>query len=158
LEIRALKLLETTPGAVGFPGVRLAARLETRVRRKGKWAREVVYLISSLSRDRLEAKGMLQLKRRYWVIESRLHHSLDVTMREDFSRVRTSNSARVLCTTRRVILSLSNAVVDRARKKNPKTKYNTNSFCQKYRSANGGRERLHALLFAKQPNVLDLAN
>jgi len=150
--------LETTASAVGFPGVRLAGRLETRVGRKGKWTRETVHLISNLDPDQLEARGMLSLKRKYWVIESRLHHCLDVTMREDFSRVRTPNSARVLCTIRRVVLSLSNAVVDRARKKNPKSKYNTNSFCQKYRSANGGRERLHALLFAKHPNVLDLAN
>lgn len=89
---------------------------------------------------------MSGLKRKHWVIESRLHHCLDVTMLEDLSRVR------------RVVLSLSNAMVDRARRKNPKSKYNTTSFCQKYRSANGGRERLHALLFAKRPNVLDLAN
>jgi len=55
---------------------------------------------------------------------------------------------------RRVVLSLSNAAVDQARKENPKS--NTKSFRQRFRSAQGGRERLQALIFAKSPAVLDL--
>lgn len=139
-----------------FPGARLAARLETRVKRNGKWSREVVFLLGSLSLEQLQAKGMLQLKRSYWVVESRLHHCLDITMREDFSRVRTPNSAHVLGMVRRVILSMANAAVDCARRANPKTKLNTKTFCQRFRSARGGQERLHALLFAKRPAVLNL--
>ena len=145
-----------TPSQVGFPGARLAARLETRVKRGGKCTREVVYLLSSLTLDQLQAQGMLQLKRGYWVIESRLHHCLDITMQEDLSRVRTPNSARVLGMVRRVVLSLANAAVDRARKAHPKTKCNTKSFRQHFLSARGGRERLHALIHAKHPAVLAL--
>lgn len=100
---------------------------------------------------------MLQLKRNYWVIESRLHHCLDVTMQEDLSRVRTPNAALVLGMLRRVVLSLSNAAVDQARKANPKSKANTKSFRQCFLSARSGRQRLHALIFAKHPQVLDLA-
>ena len=143
---------------MGFPGARLAAQLETRVKRDGKWHQEVIYLLSSLTLEELQAQGMLSLKRGYWVIESRLHHCLDITLREDQSRVRNPNAARVLGTIRRVVVSLANAVVDKARKKNPKTKYNTGSFQKRFRSARGGRERLHALIFAKFPNVLDLQN
>lgn len=99
---------------------------------------------------------MLLLKRGYWVIESRLHHCLDITLREDQSRVRNPNAARVLGTIRRVVVSLANAAVDKARAKNPKTKCNTRSFQKWFRSARGGRERLHALIFAKSPNVPDL--
>jgi len=55
-----------------------------------------------------------------------------------------------------VVLSLSNAAVDRARNANPKSKANTKSFRQRFLSAHGGRERLHALIFAKTPEVLDL--
>ena len=157
MEIRFLQCLEVTPSQVGFPGARLAARLETRVKRGGKWTREVVFLSSTLTLEQLQARGMLQLKRHYWVIESRLHHCLDVTMQEDLSRVRTPNSALVLGMIRRVVLSLSNATVDKARKKNPKSKFNTKSFQQRFRSARGGRERLQALIFAKMPAVLDLA-
>lgn len=141
---------------MGFPGARLAARLETRVRRRGKWGREVVHLLSSLTLEELQAQGMLLLKRGYWVIESRLHHCLDITLREDQSRVRTARAARVLGTIRRVVVSLANAAVDLARQKNPKTKCNTGTFQKRFRSARGGRQRLHALIFAKSPDVLDL--
>lgn len=99
---------------------------------------------------------MLTLKRGYWVIESRLHHCLDITMQEDLSRVRDLNSTRVLGMIRRVVLSLANAVVDLARKANPKTKANTKTFRQRFRSSRGGRERLQALIFAKVPDLLDL--
>ena len=99
---------------------------------------------------------MLALKRGYWVVESRLHHCLDISLQEDRSRVRTPKAARVLGSIRRVVLSLANAAVDWARKKNPKTKCNTKTFQQRFRSARGGRERLQALIFAKNPNVLDL--
>lgn len=156
LEIRALQCLEVTPSQVGFPGARLAARLETRVKRHGKWSREVVFLLSSLALEELQALGMLRLKRTYWVIESRLHHCLDISMHEDQSRVRTPNSALVLGMIRRVVLSLANAAVDKARKTNAKSKFNTKSFRQRFLTARGGRERLRALIFAKSPTVLDL--
>jgi len=132
------------------------ARLETQVKRKGRWSREVVYLVSSLPLAELQAQGMLSLKRGYWTIESRLHHCLDMTLREDQSRVRTPGAARVLGTLRRVVVSLANAAVNRKRKKNPKTKCNTSSFQKRFRSARGGRQRLHALVFAKSPTPLDL--
>ena len=144
------------PAQVGFPGARLAARLETRVKRQGRWHREVVYLVSSLTLAELQAEGLLALKRGYWIVESRLHHCLDITLREDQSRVRTPRAARVLGTIRRVVVSLANAAVNRARQNNPKTKCNTRSFQKRFRSARGGRERLHALIFAKSPEVLCL--
>jgi len=116
----------------------------------------VVFLVSSLTPEQLEAAGMLRLKRNYWMIESRLHHCLDMTMAEDLSRVRTPKAALILGMIRRVVLSLSNALVNRARTANPKTKFNTKKFQQCFRSARGGRERLHALIFAKHPALLDL--
>lgn len=156
MEIRYLQCVEVTPRQASFPGARLAARLETRVKRGGKWAREVVYLLSSLTLEQLDALGLLQLKRKYWIVESRLHHSLDITLHEDLSRVRTPNAAWVLGMVRRVVVSLANAAVDRARRANPKSKATTKTFRQRFLSARGGYERLHALIFAKHPQVLDL--
>src|ERR1035437_2832861 len=106
---------------------------------------------------RIAASGPLNYEfAMYRVIESRLHHCLDVSMQEDLSRVRTPRSALALGMIRRVVLSLSNAAVDKARKKNPKTKSNTKSFRQRFLSARGGRERLQALILAQHPAVLDL--
>lgn len=141
---------------MGLPGARLAARLERRVRRNKIWSREAVYLISSRSLGELQAQGVLWLKRQYWVIESRFHHCLDLTLQEDLSRVRSPNAVRVLGMIRRLIVSLSNAAVDRARTTNPKTKHTTKSFQKRFRSALGGRERLHAMIFANHPQLFDL--
>lgn len=80
---------------MGFPGARLVARMERRVRRNRTWSRETLYLISSRSLDELQAQGVLWLKRKYWVIESRLHHCLDITLQEDLSRVRSPNVDRL---------------------------------------------------------------
>jgi hypothetical protein len=63
-----------------------------------------------------------------------------------------------LGTIRRVMVSLANAAVNRARKKNPKTKANTGTFQSRFKSAKGGLERLHARISAKFPNVLDLGD
>lgn len=125
--------------------------------RKGKWSNEIIYLISSLTLDQLHAQGMLQLKRGYWVIESRLHHCLDMTMQEDLSRVRNPNAARVLGTIRRVVLSLANAAIDHLRKSQPKTKANTKRYRQRFLSARRGPHRLQALLFCKYPDVLSFS-
>ncbi len=145
-----------TPTQVGFPGARLVARLDRRTHRDGDWHAERVFLVSSRSLGDMQAQGMLAFKRRYWVIESRLHHCLDITLLEDWSRVRNPNAARILGSIRRLIVSLANAAVNHARKRHPKTKANAKTFRQRFLSANGGLQRLHALIFAKHPQLLDL--
>jgi predicted transposase YbfD/YdcC len=136
----------------------LVARLNTRVQRQGQWSHERVYLVSSRSLEQLQAEGMLRLKRGYWVIESRLHHCLDVTMHEDLSRVRNPNAARILGTIRRIVLSLSNAALDALRKVKPKTKGNTKTYRQRFLSAGQGRQRLSSLLFSKYPDIWTFGN
>lgn len=157
LEIRSLDVIEVTPSQVGFPGARLAARLITRVKRAGKWTVKIVYLLTTLTIEQLQAEDILRLKRGYWVIESRLHHCLDITMQEDLSRVRTPNSARVLGTIRRIVLSLANAALDKVRKLKPKIKANIKKWRQRFLSARGGVQRLENLILSKSPAVLTLA-
>jgi hypothetical protein len=99
----------------------------------------------------LDATGFLKLKRGYWVIESRLHHALDVTLREDHSRVRQPQAAFALSLFRRVVVSFAQAWLDECRKLNPKSRATTRKFQQRFRRDDGGRERLRALLFAKSP-------
>ena len=101
-----------TPEQVSFPGARLIARLKRRVRRKGKKTTETVYLISSLTLEQLDALGWIKLKRGYWVIESRLHHALDVSLDEDRSRVRNPNAALVLGMFRRLVVSVASSLLE----------------------------------------------
>ena len=149
-EIRVLECREVSPEQVGFPGARLIARLRRRVRRKGKSSTETVYLISSLTLDQLNALGWIKLKRGYWVIESRLHHALDVSLDEDRSRVRNPNAALVLGMFRRLVVSVGQAAI--AQVQTQKTRWSVRRYQQQFAHRDGGPERLHALIFAKSTN------
>jgi hypothetical protein len=136
---------------VGFPGVQTIARLRRRIRRRGKKTTETVYLISSLTLEELDAAGLLRLKRGYWVIESRLHHALDVTLGEDHSRVRNPKAGFALSLFRRVVVSFAQAWLEACRKLNPRSRATTRKFQKRFLRSDGGPERLRALLFSKSP-------
>ena len=138
-----------TPAQAGFPGARLIARLRQRVRRNGGKSTETVYLISSLTREQLDARGWLKLKRGYWVIESRLHHALDVSLDEDRSRVRQPNAALVLGLFRRLVVSVAQTAI--AQVQTNKTRWSVRRYQQRFAHRDGGPARLHALVFAKSP-------
>lgn len=64
---------------------------------------ETRYYISSLPSD---AKQMLRAVREHWHIENRLRWVLDVTFREDDSRIRTGNAAQNMTVLRHMALNL----------------------------------------------------
>lgn len=136
---------------MGFPGVQTIARLRRRVRRKGKKTTEIVYLISSLTLEELDAASFLKLKRGYWVIESRLHHALDVTLGEDRSRVRNPKAAFALGLFRRVVVSFAQAWLEECRKINPRSRATTRKFQKRFLHRDGGPARLQALIFVQSP-------
>jgi len=136
---------------VGFHSVQTIARLRRRVRRKGKKTIELINLISSLTLEELDAASFLRLKRGYWVIESRLHHALDVTLGEDHSRVRHPKAAFALSLFRRVVVSFAQAWLEECRKINPRSRATTRKFQKRFLHRDGGPARLQALIFAKSP-------
>ena len=150
-EIRVIDCQDASPQQVGFPGVQTIVRLRRRVRRKGKKTTEIAYLISSLTLEELDAVGFLKLKRGYWVIESRLHHALDVTLGEDQSRVRNSQAAFALSLFRRVVVSFAQVWLEECRKLNPQSRTTTRKFQKRFLHRDGGPERLQALIFSKSP-------
>ena len=143
---------------MGFPSVQTIARLRRRVRRKGKKTTEIVYLISSLTLEELDAASFLKLKRGYWVIESRLHHALDVTLGEDHSRVRHPQAAFALSLLRRMVVSFAQAWLEECRKINPRSRATTRKFQKRFLHRDGGPARLQALIFAKSPRSWRLPN
>jgi uncharacterized membrane protein YecN with MAPEG domain len=145
-----LECREVTPAQVGFPGARLIARLQRRVRRHGQKSTETVFLISSLTPEQLDARGWLKLKRGYWIIESRLHHALDVSLDEDRSRVRQPNAALVLGLFRRLVVSVAQAAIAKAQTQ--KTRWTVRRYQQRFAHRDGGPQRLRALIFAHSPN------
>lgn len=70
---------------------------------KGKKTLEKRYHISSLKPD---AERLGKAARSHWSVENNLHWQLDVTYREDLSRVRKENGAENLSIVRRATLNL----------------------------------------------------
>lgn len=140
---------------MGFPGARLIARLRRRVRRHGHTSTETVYLISSLTLEQLDARGWLRLKRGYWIIESKLHQALDVSLDEDRSRVRNRNAALVLGLFRRLVVSVAVAAI--AQVQTRKTRWSVLCYQQQFARRDGGPERLRALALASNPAAWRLA-
>ena len=127
---------EVTPEQVSFPGARLIARLRRRVRCHGRKTTETVYLISSLTLEQLDVLGWLHLKRNYWVIESRLHHALDVSLDDDRNRVRQRNAALVLGPFRRPVVSAAQTTI--AQVQTPKIRWTVRRYQQRFARRNSG--------------------
>jgi predicted transposase YbfD/YdcC len=77
---------------------------------KGRRTVEVVYGITSLSRERADAQRLLELTRQHWGIENSLHYRRDVTLGEDQSRVRKGSAPEILAGLRNSIIHLAQEV------------------------------------------------
>lgn len=111
------RLLSTTllNDYLNWPNVGQVFELE-RVRVvKGKSEVQVVYGITSLSRDKADARKLLALARGHWGIENKLHYVRDETLGEDRCRVRKGAAAQVLAAVRNAAVHLLGEV-------NPKNK------------------------------------
>ena len=73
---------------------------------KGRTTTEVVYGITSLSRQKVTAARLLDLSRAHWGIENGLHYTRDETLGEDRCRARRGNSPQVLASLRNVAVYL----------------------------------------------------
>jgi predicted transposase YbfD/YdcC len=76
---------EELPGLELWKGLKSIGKVESRCVRHGKETVEVRYFISSL---RVSVKRFAHAVRSHWSIENACHWSLDVTYREDESRIR----------------------------------------------------------------------
>lgn len=91
---------------LAWPTARQAYRLTRERTANGRTTVEVVHGITSLPRERCDAKTLLRLIREHWGIENELHHVRDVTFGEDACRVRKGSAAQVLAGIRNTALNL----------------------------------------------------
>ena len=150
-EARSLLRFDVTPAQAGFPHATQAAEMKRFIDRKSRSKEEVEceYLITSLSKEDLNATAMLKLDRDYWGIESGLHQRLDVSSYEDKSRVRNPKSALNLGLFRRAAISFAIHWMQRQPNRRLAT---TTGFYDAMR-ANGCRKAL-SLLTVKHPSWL----
>jgi len=78
-------------------------RVQREVRVQGKTSVETAYYISSLPN---EAAQLLEATRHHWAIENSFHWVLDVTFREDDSRIRSGDSPQNMAVFRHLALNI----------------------------------------------------
>jgi predicted transposase YbfD/YdcC len=95
--------LEAALSTVAWPGLQSIGMVEATRTLGGKTSVEQRFYLSSLSP---EAEQFAQAVRKHWGIENQLHWSLDVTFREDQSRLRTGHGAENFAVLRHIALHL----------------------------------------------------
>jgi predicted transposase YbfD/YdcC len=89
-----------------WPGLAVVLAVETirGIPGRGKVTAQIRYYLSS---SKLSPEALAAAIRNHWRIENGLHWVLDVTLREDASRVRERNAARNLALLRKIALNLA---------------------------------------------------
>jgi predicted transposase YbfD/YdcC len=109
-EVRSIKVTSALSGYLqqDWPGVAQVAQLTRRVtvKKTGKTSIEVVYILTTLSREQASPQRLLELVRGHWCIENRSHYVRDVTFAEDRSRLRTGHAPQILAALRNLAITL----------------------------------------------------
>jgi predicted transposase YbfD/YdcC len=98
------------PGEHRFPKVAAVAKVETRTELADRCRRETRVFISSRP---MTAIDLAHAIRGHWLIENGLHWVLDVTFREDLSRLRKGHGAKNMALVRHFALNLVRQTKDR---------------------------------------------
>jgi predicted transposase YbfD/YdcC len=98
------------PGELRLPGVAAIVRVSSRTELKDRGRFDTRYYISSAP---LTAKTAAQAVRGHWGIENRLHWVLDVTFKDDLSRVRKGHGAKNMAVVRHFAINLVRAATDK---------------------------------------------
>lgn len=98
------------PGEARFPAIACVARVETRTELADRCRCETRFFISSRP---LTAAQLAEAVRAHWQIENALHWVLDVTFREDHSRLRKGHGAANMAVVRHFALNLVRTASDK---------------------------------------------
>lgn len=108
LEERTLTVSSQLNDFLDWPYLQQVFRLERRFlfMKTGEIQEQVVYGITSLSREEIAPGTLLTLIRSYWGIENGLHYRRDVTLREDQTRMTKGNAGRVMACLNNLVIGL----------------------------------------------------
>lgn len=108
IEQRTLTVSSQLKDFLDWPYQEQVFKLERRFifPKTGEVQEQVVYGITSLTREEVSPQKLLQMTRSYWGIENGLHYRRDVTLQEDHTRMTRKNAARVMACFNNLVLGL----------------------------------------------------
>lgn len=108
LEERTLTVSSQLNDFLKWPYLQQVFRLERRFlsTKTGELHEQVVYGLTSLSREEITPKDLLAKIRSYWGIENGLHYRRDVTLQEDQTRMTKGNAGRIMACLNNLLIGL----------------------------------------------------
>ena len=106
VEVRSLEATERLSGYLDWPGLGQVCRIRRERKVGAQRSSETVYAITSFEAERAGPVRLLQISRRHWAIENRLHCVRDLTLEEDRCRVRAPAAAQALAALRNAALTV----------------------------------------------------
>ena len=108
LEERTLTVSSQLNDFLDWPYLQQVFRLERRFlsMKTGEIQEQIIYGITSLSRDKITPSQLLNKIRAYWGIENGLHYRRDVTLREDRTRMTKGNAGRIMACLNNLVIGL----------------------------------------------------
>ena len=108
LEERRLTVSSQLNDFLDWPYVQQVFQLERRFisTKTGEVQEQVVYGLTSLSREAITPENLLKKLRAYWGLENGLHYRRDVTLREDRTRMTKGHAGQVMACLNNLVLGL----------------------------------------------------
>lgn len=111
IEVRTLRVRPVTADdpLPGFPSARqmiMVVRERFTLKGVAIGERDIVFAITSLTREQAAPRDVARMVRGHWCIENGLHYVRDVTYGEDHSRVRTGSGPRVMASLRNIAIAI----------------------------------------------------
>ncbi len=108
LEERTLTVSSQLNDFLKWPYLQQVFRLERRFlsTKTGEVQEQVVYGLTSLSRDEITPQNLLTKIRSYWGIENGLHYRRDVTLQEDRTRMTKGHAGRIMACLNNLLIGL----------------------------------------------------
>ena len=108
LEERIITVSSQLNDFLNWPYLQQVFELERRVisTKTGEVQEQVVYGLTSLSREKISPRKLLKKIRAYWGIENGLHYRRDVTLREDRTRMTKGNAGRIMACLNNLVIGL----------------------------------------------------
>jgi predicted transposase YbfD/YdcC len=108
LETRTLTVSSQLKDFLDWPYLEQVFKLERRFVsfKTGEIHEQIEYGFTSLSRDEIAPRNLLEMTRSYWGIENGLHYRRDVTLREDYTRMTKGKMGQAMACLNNLILGI----------------------------------------------------